>query len=202
MARKNNKQEVINSASKLLSQYGYTSLNMRSIAKGAGIKAASIYNHFSSKDEIVFLLILEGRTILADMLSQGMERCKNAEEMINSYFDSFIKFGYKYPEFYKIIFMTEYPPDSMENVKSEIAREIEPGLKTLAKLLSDYLNMSESDTMHIGETLFHMTHGHISLSILNRPDFLFNKEKCRQNLQQAISVYLLSLSSGNKLQTK
>jgi len=65
MSRKSYRQEIIESSKKILSEKGYEFLNMRNIANGAGIKAASIYNHFKSKDEIIFQLIYDGRLILS-----------------------------------------------------------------------------------------------------------------------------------------
>ncbi len=199
MARKNYKQEIIKAASMLLSENGYAALNMRAIANRAGIKAASIYNHFSSKDEIVFLLMFEGRQILSGMLADGIEACDSLDCKIFAYLDNFINFGFKYPEYYKIIFMTAYPPESMTLVKDKIAREIEPGLKTLASILAEHLSISRTKSMYIGETLFHIAHGHVSLSILGRPDFLFDVTQCRKHLENIIKIYVRDLKQNRNI---
>lgn len=44
---------------RLFSKRGYDGVSMRDLAAEVGIKAASIYNHFSSKDEIFNSLLLE-----------------------------------------------------------------------------------------------------------------------------------------------
>jgi AcrR family transcriptional regulator len=47
------KERIIDAAVMLFSQKGYDTVSMRDIAREVGIKAASIYNHFSSKRDIL-----------------------------------------------------------------------------------------------------------------------------------------------------
>lgn len=48
-----NREKIINSAITLFSLKGYGAVTMREIAAQVGIKAASIYNHFSGKEDIL-----------------------------------------------------------------------------------------------------------------------------------------------------
>lgn len=45
--------QLLSAAARVLREHGYRATTMRDIAEAAGIKAGSIYYHFSSKDEIV-----------------------------------------------------------------------------------------------------------------------------------------------------
>ncbi|VEU83164.1 TetR/AcrR family transcriptional regulator [Acholeplasma hippikon] len=47
------KELIYKNAIELFSQYGYQNLGMRDLAKSAGIKASSIYNHYKSKEDIL-----------------------------------------------------------------------------------------------------------------------------------------------------
>ncbi|MBT0607542.1 TetR/AcrR family transcriptional regulator [Aequorivita echinoideorum] len=52
------KNEIIQMASKLFKEKGYSAVTMRDIAAGINIKAASLYNHISGKQEILSAIIL------------------------------------------------------------------------------------------------------------------------------------------------
>jgi AcrR family transcriptional regulator len=53
------KTEIINVAAKLFKEKGYSAVTMRDIAQAMDIKAASLYNHIKSKQEILVLIIIE-----------------------------------------------------------------------------------------------------------------------------------------------
>lgn len=53
------KSEIINIAAKLFQEKGYSAVTMRDIAQAMDIKAASLYNHIKSKQEILVLIIIE-----------------------------------------------------------------------------------------------------------------------------------------------
>lgn len=62
------KEEIISTASHLFKEKGYNAVTMRDIAEAMGMKAASLYNHISSKQEILATLILE----VANEFTRGM----------------------------------------------------------------------------------------------------------------------------------
>jgi TetR/AcrR family transcriptional regulator, cholesterol catabolism regulator len=68
------KEEIINTAAKLFKKKGYSAVTMRDIAKAMGIKAASLYNHINSKQEILSDIIIT----LAEEFTKGMEIIKNS----------------------------------------------------------------------------------------------------------------------------
>jgi AcrR family transcriptional regulator len=53
METRTTKERIIDESIKLFSERGYDAVSMRDIAAKADIKAASIYNHFSSKQDIL-----------------------------------------------------------------------------------------------------------------------------------------------------
>ena len=52
MKTNDRKSEIINVSAKLFRQKGYSAVTMRDIATVLDIKAASLYNHIKSKQEI------------------------------------------------------------------------------------------------------------------------------------------------------
>jgi AcrR family transcriptional regulator len=53
------KTEIVTVSAKLFKEKGYSAVTMRDIAQAMDIKAASLYNHIKSKQEILVLIIIE-----------------------------------------------------------------------------------------------------------------------------------------------
>ncbi len=70
------KQEIINAASILFKEKGYSAVTMRDLAKAMGIKAASLYNHIQSKQEILSTIIID----LAEEFTTGMDKIVNSDQ--------------------------------------------------------------------------------------------------------------------------
>ena len=66
------KDEIVKTAAKLFKKKGYSAVTMRDIAKTMGIKAASLYNHIQSKQDILKSIIIS----IAEEFTTGMEHIK------------------------------------------------------------------------------------------------------------------------------
>ncbi|GGD86629.1 TetR/AcrR family transcriptional regulator [Planktosalinus lacus] len=62
------KKEIISKAARLFKKRGYSAVTMRDIADSLNIKAASLYNHINSKQEILATIIIE----IAEAFTSGM----------------------------------------------------------------------------------------------------------------------------------
>lgn len=63
------KEEIIAVAAQLFKEKGYNAVSMRDIANALGIKAASLYNHISGKQELLSTLVMD----LAEEFTFGMD---------------------------------------------------------------------------------------------------------------------------------
>ena len=72
------KTEIINVAAKLFKEKGYSAVTMRDIAQTMDIKAASLYNHIKSKQEILVLIVIE----IAEEFTSTMNEVVNSNENI------------------------------------------------------------------------------------------------------------------------
>lgn len=70
------KTEIITVAAKLFKEKGYSAVTMRDIAQAMDIKAASLYNHIKSKQEILVLIIIE----IAEEFTATMNEVVNSSE--------------------------------------------------------------------------------------------------------------------------
>lgn len=70
------KSEIISISAKLFKEKGYSAVTMRDIAQALDIKAASLYNHIKSKQEILVLIIIE----IAEEFTNKMNEIVNSGE--------------------------------------------------------------------------------------------------------------------------
>ncbi|WP_162127277.1 TetR/AcrR family transcriptional regulator [Flavobacterium phycosphaerae] len=70
------KTEIITVAAQLFKEKGYSAVTMRDIAQAMDIKAASLYNHIKSKQEILVLIIIE----IAEEFTTTMNDVVRSEE--------------------------------------------------------------------------------------------------------------------------
>ena len=69
------REEIIKKATKLFKEKGYSAVTMRDLATAMGMKAASLYNHINSKQEILKAIIIS----LAEEFTQGMDLIKKSD---------------------------------------------------------------------------------------------------------------------------
>ena len=71
------KTKIVTIAAKLFKEKGYSAVTMRDIAQAMDIKAASLYNHIKSKQEILVLIIIE----IAEEFTTTMQQILDLEEL-------------------------------------------------------------------------------------------------------------------------
>lgn len=76
MKSETRREEIIQTAAKLFKEKGFSAVTMRDLATTLGIKAASLYNHISSKQEILKEIIIS----LAEEFTNGMEQINNSNQ--------------------------------------------------------------------------------------------------------------------------
>lgn len=94
MELKGTKERIFDTAVQLFQALGYENVGIRNIALNVGIKAASIYNHFAGKEEILSSIydyyeehFYENRTSLED--AKNVLKTGTAEEIANLLFYTF-----------------------------------------------------------------------------------------------------------------
>jgi AcrR family transcriptional regulator len=72
------KLEIITIAAQLFKEKGYSAVTMRDIAQAMNIKAASLYNHIKSKQEILVLIVIE----IAEEFTNVMNEIVNSNDLV------------------------------------------------------------------------------------------------------------------------
>ncbi len=75
MRQETRKEEIISTAAKLFKEKGYSAVTMRDLASALGIKAASLYNHINSKQDILKSIIIA----IAEKFTEGMQSISDSD---------------------------------------------------------------------------------------------------------------------------
>lgn len=83
----NRKSQIINTASKLFKERGYSAVTMRDLATELGIKAASLYNHINSKQEILKEIIIS----IAEDFTEGIKEIEENNQSASDKLRAIVK---------------------------------------------------------------------------------------------------------------
>ena len=146
--------DIIDAAIDMIESEGLHSFSLRELASRLHIKAASLYNHISSSDElhteIGYYAISELKKVQLCAIA-GKERSKAVEALADAYY----RFGKERPEIYKVIL-------SLPMVKNDAIHKagfdiVEP----IMTALSGY-SLTEEQKMHLQRVFRSIMHGFIS----------------------------------------
>ncbi|WP_299519644.1 TetR/AcrR family transcriptional regulator [Winogradskyella sp.] len=76
MKKETRQEEIVRIAARLFKEKGYSAVTMRDLASEMGIKAASLYNHINSKQDILDMIIIT----LAEAFTEGMKQIQSSPE--------------------------------------------------------------------------------------------------------------------------
>ncbi len=91
------KREILITASKLFREKGYSAVTMRDLAGDMGIKAASLYNHIDSKQQILMEIVMPiAQTFVADISGIAMSE-KDAIGQLEQIIAQHVRLTVKHP---------------------------------------------------------------------------------------------------------
>lgn len=86
---KSKRQQIKDHAASLFRKQGYKATNMRQLAEAVGMKAASLYNHISNKEELLQELLMDMAHLftqsMADVQSSSLGPVQKLEKLISDY---------------------------------------------------------------------------------------------------------------------
>ncbi len=121
------KTEIITTASRLFKEKGYNAVSMRDIAQAMGIKASSLYNHISGKQEILSTLILtvarEFTSGMEQVLSKKLNSVQKIEKIIEFHIDITVTYS-----------------EALAALNNDWMHLLDDDLKQFVKMRDDYEN--------------------------------------------------------------
>jgi AcrR family transcriptional regulator len=140
------KTEIINVAARLFKEKGYSAVTVRDIAQAMHIKAASLYNHIASKQEILVLIVIT----IAEEFTEVMEAVRQSESSAVAKIERIIQLH---------IDITLRNPDALACLNNDwMHLEKEADLKYFLKMRTDYeenFRQIVKEGVHNGEIQHH-----------------------------------------------
>jgi len=149
-----NRQEVVNAAAALIEEAGYHKFSMRELADRLHVRAASLYNHVESMDELYVEIGYNAILELKQAQLSAVEG-KRRDEAVGALALAYYTFAKEHAELYKVIMSV--PMTKNEALLNAAGDIIEP----IMRVLSEYA-LTEEQKMHLQRVLRSIMHGFIS----------------------------------------
>jgi AcrR family transcriptional regulator len=170
--KKELRQEILDAARDLFVREGFENVSMRKIADKIEYSPTTIYLYFRDKADLLDCVceetlgrLVRNQALLDQKVSDPLERLERG-------FRSYIEFGLKHPNHYKVAFMMSQPFDEIEHRE----RSHETGQKAFNHLRNTLTLCAEQNLIQVkdleptAQALWAMIHGLTSL-LIARPKF-------------------------------
>ncbi len=179
-------------AKDMILKSGVENVSARKIAIQAGYSLGTIYNHFSSLDE---LLWYSRRLMIADMSNYLMT--KNSREITNAdnlkdIFRSYMGYFLDNPHIYRFFYFHSLDKDEKRDKSFDETSEFAEQMKYTFAFLSHSGQYSQSDINQIGQILINSVQGLLTMTITDNDGL--KAESAYRQLDRMID-FLLSIKN-------
>jgi len=164
------RDKILDAARELFITDGYEGVSMRKVAEKIEYSPTAIYLHFADKEDLFHQLCQEDFARLAEvfrssaMPSDPVARMREIGRV-------YVEFGVRYPNHYKLMFMTTHPPGELDEKDHEVKGNPESDAYAFLKytvqqaIAAGKFREDVADVDLISQTLWAAVHGVISLQI-------------------------------------
>src|SRR5215471_18583279 len=164
------RDKILDAARDLFISEGYEGVSMRKVAEKIEYSPTAIYVHFEDKKDLFHQLCQEDFAKLAEAF-QSPALPIDAIERLTLIGQTYVDFGMKYPNHYKLMFMTPHPPAELDETDREIKGNPEVDAYAFLKMSVEqaieagYFREEFTDSELLSQTLWAGIHGVIALEI-------------------------------------
>ncbi len=160
------RQAILDAASRIFAQKGFERATLDEIAEAAEFGKGTIYNYFSSKEELFFTLLEEGRRYFQDMIQQALATAKTGKEKIERYIDVCFAFFRSHENHFKIFSIEVHQPMNhfYGDIQQRLQANIEESVQFLANILQEAMHSGEiieTDPRRLARTLFGLIYSQV-----------------------------------------
>ena len=200
--KENLRQEILDAARQLFLRNGYENVSMRQIAAKIEYSPTTIYLYFRNKSELFHSLCEETFAKLErelESIVSGDGGSRHGEELkrkaaadpvwcLRKGAEAYIRFGLRYPNHYRLLFMTPHPKDEDPEFQYE-GSEGEKSFEYLLEITTQGVQQGKfrkADPLMLAQMCWCMMHGITSLLITQTAFPWVHKESLIQGTVEAI----------------
>jgi AcrR family transcriptional regulator len=162
------RQQILDTARALFAREGYEAVTMRKIAEAIEYSPTAIYLYFKDKDQLINELChADFRTLAREF--QKIAEVRDPIERLKKTGYAYVEFGLRYPNHYRLMFMTPHPPHTpeMEADKGNPEQDSYAFLKVIVSqcIEAGMFRNEFSDVEAVSQMLWASVHGVVSLRI-------------------------------------
>ena len=141
--RRAREREIISATRGLFDQRGVRDAQIEDIAKAVGINRAIVYRHFTGKEELFALTLVEYLDELRAAMSDAIGGADSPEEQLRALVSAFVEYGVAHPAFVDCAqtIMRRTGPDLLDEISEgalfRLGRGISGCLAVLTQVLED-----------------------------------------------------------------
>ncbi|WP_212637023.1 TetR/AcrR family transcriptional regulator [Desulfovibrio gilichinskyi] len=150
----NSREKILAAARRVAQAHGYSGLNFRDLAKDVGIKAASIYYYFPSKEDLGAAVAKRYWEDLAAVLESLLGESSDPFLALRQYHDMFRKALENDNRICLCSFMAAEYDDLPESVKKEVQTFADVNVAWLSKVLSAAAVVSSQESEQRARAIF------------------------------------------------
>jgi AcrR family transcriptional regulator len=166
------RHKIMNAARELFASQGYESVTMRSIAEKIEYTPTCIYFHFADKEALIRQICDEDFACFAKELHSD---ATDPLERLRAQGSFYLKFARKYPNHYRLMFMTPLPPLHHKDDPAKHPEPVESAYASVRQCCAEAIAVGlarpeVADPDPLAQTLWAAVHGVASLYIVKCDD--------------------------------
>lgn len=97
----NLKEKILEEADRQLREAGYSAMTIQSIARACGVGVGTVYNYFSSKDEILLACVAEAWSDCMETIRAVAKYSSTCKALIHCIYDQVYTFGMEHEYYFR-----------------------------------------------------------------------------------------------------
>jgi|GEM_PF-132910 len=183
------KEQIIHESMRLFSLHGFLNTSMRDILEAANTSKGGFYNHFKSKEDLLFAVLGEARRLWKERSLAGLDQTGSAIEKIKkfltNYRDNYLGDRDSIPGGCIFVALAMELADQ----KPHLAREVSAGMSGLKRMILRILKEGIASG-EIRENVNAQAAAELIFSGLLGASLIYSVDKSIENLDRSIGIFI------------